>query len=63
MDHQDREGDVFRASPLMILITYTVLGIALIAETIRKSSNMSTLQFYHTHEMITPNTFLREDIS
>ena len=37
MDHQDREGDVFRASPLMILITYTVLGIALIAETILMS--------------------------
>ena len=37
MDHQNLEGDVFRASPLMILITYTVLGIALIAETILMS--------------------------
>jgi signal transduction histidine kinase/CheY-like chemotaxis protein/HPt (histidine-containing phosphotransfer) domain-containing protein len=37
MDHQNSEGDVFRSSPLMILITYTVLGVALIAETILMS--------------------------
>ena len=37
MDHQNTEGDVFRSSPLMILITYTVLGVALIAETILMS--------------------------